>query len=871
MSSALKDLPIAGAASAIHSPLLALAPELTAQIFTFADEGSFANAARSCTGLKEFALDRLWKEMPSLLPLLRLLDELTYTSNGWNFTNGLANADWDKFRSYAERVRGVTVVDRTDSLEVVISNSGPVATEASRQAQTVLYTTMAAFLESQKDLESLRLTPLHSGSPLKKSFVHLSLLRSLVITCVLEPRHGSLTEVLSSIASCTTLEQIFLRIEDPTSGDPLSFSDIRPLLGCRQLTLFDFSHLYALKLDHSDVVEMGKAWSQMESLSLWTDDFPFQLLSSFASSFSPRLRFLGLPLDLEDIESVDVLSRGGSVAKFPSLTTLHVGETWVKEDQLEAFAKALGLLCSPGVKIKSFERWRLLYQWYGSSSPDAVSIATKPPPAAMQEPSKKTLFSTHAEFGAAGRTPSQPPIFRLSTEILREIFSFLDQSGCSRVARSCKQFKEPALDQLWSKIATLVAPLALLDELVYSNNGWMFRNGLGQADWPNYWSYAGRVRGVHVTEQQRTRERSTEIDPHSLVHALAVSNSQFGCSALLPKVKTLEFDFQRPPGPVLLLQLISPAVRYITITIPGRFIQAASLVFSTLTSMSSSLNLECFDVTIQNDKSSAGKSGQDARTTLEANMTGFVATQLSLQTLRLQPIEPSSFKQAIGPLRRLRVLDVTCKTSTFQSPLRGMMASLGSCIDLEQLQIQGLLSHGRQNFSFIQPLLSCRRLTNLDLSWVGPITLDASNVEEMGNAWTKLESLQFSLAGDGLPVDLLPIFAASFSPSLRSLALPLDISTIERLSPVTKEIRSHDLKQLFTRSSIQESSIQPLAELLGTIFRSGFQIIHGSGTGDQKGNMMYPPSYNKVNSLLGLIWRVQDRTRQTLQNELGVV
>lgn len=400
----------------------------------------------------------------------------------------------------------------------------------------------------------------------------------------------------------------------------------------------------------------------------------------------------------------------------------------------------------------------------------------------------------------------------------------------------------------------------------------MFRSGLGQAVWPKYWSYAGRVREVHVTDQQTTRERRTEIDPHALVHALAVANSQFGCSALLPKVKTLEFDFQRPPGPVLLLQLISPAVRHITVTIPGRFIQAAGIAFSTLASMSSSLNLESFDVTIRDDGSAAGTSGHDSQTTLEANMTVFVASQPSLQTLRFHPIGPlSSLKKAIGPLRRLRVLEVTCKTNTSTSPLKGIITSLGSCIDLEQLQIQGLLSPGRQNFSFIQPLLSCRRLTNLDLTWVGRITLDASNVKEMGNAWTKLESLQFSLAGDGLPVDLLPMFAASFSPSLRSLALPLDISTIERVSPVTTEVPSHNLKHLFTRSSIKESRVQPLAELLGTIFRSGFQIIHGNGTGDQKWNMMSPPSYDKVNSLLSLIWRVQDRTRQTIRNEFGVV
>ncbi|KAG8913922.1 hypothetical protein FRC01_004319 [Tulasnella sp. 417] len=438
----------AGTTLAIQSTFLTLAPELTAQIFAFADKPTCANAARSCKGLKEFALDQLWKDMPSLLPLFRLLDELNYTANGWNFTNGLANADWDKFWSYAERVRAVTVVDRTggsvqschlnpllflhtssgtltcngarpllpqltrltfhcyhpdgttivlpligpslrhlsmtlfktspytskiasttfstltsmqsllrlDSLEVVIPRSGPIPTEPARQAQAVLDRSIAKLLESQKDLQSLRLTPFRPNSPLNQAFVHLSLLRSLVITYILEGHRGSLTESLSSIASCTCLERLFIRTEERELGDPLSFFDIRPLLACRQLALFDISHLHALNLDHSDVVEMGKAWSQMESLLLWTDDFPIRLLPSFAASFSSRLRCLGLPLDLEDMETIDPLTQLPPGAKFTGLTTLHIGETWVKEDQLETFAKLLGSICSPGVKVWSGQR-----------------------------------------------------------------------------------------------------------------------------------------------------------------------------------------------------------------------------------------------------------------------------------------------------------------------------------------------------------------------------------------------------------------------------------------------------------------------------------------------------------------------------------
>ncbi|KIO32405.1 hypothetical protein M407DRAFT_18716 [Tulasnella calospora MUT 4182] len=476
----------------------------------------------------------------------------------------------------------------------------------------------------------------------------------------------------------------------------------------------------------------------------------------------------------------------------------------------------------------------------------------------MEEPSKRTTSSPQA----AARIPSQPLVFRLSTEILREIFSFLDQRNCYRVARSCKRFKEPALDQLWSKITTLVAPLALLDEMVNSNNGWMFRNGLGQADWPKYWSYADRVRGVHITDQQSARGGRIEIDPHSLVHVLAVVTSQVGRGALLPKAKKLELDFQRRLSPVLLLQLISPAVRHITITLAGQFHQAASMVFSTLTSMSCSFRLERFDVTIRNDGSSA--------TTLESNIVAFVASQPALQSLRIHPFDSlSSLKRAIGPLRCLRVLEVTYKTNSSTGLLKDIITSLGSCSDLEQLQIQGPLPLSQHNFSLIQPLLSCSRLANLDLSWLGCIALNATDVQEMGKAWTKLESLRFLLAGNGMPVDLLLTFAASFSPLLRSLTVPLDVSTVERISPITTEVPSHELKQLFTGSSMKESHIQPLAELLGTIFRPGFRIVSGNGTGNQKDRRDSSSSYEKLNSLLSLIWRVQDRTRQKLQNELG--
>lgn len=62
-------------------------------------------------------------------------------------------------------------------------------------------------------------------------------------------------------------------------------------------------------------------------------------------------------------------------------------------------------------------------------------------------------------------------------EVLENIFSFLDQRSCYNATRTCKQFKEPALNRLWGEITTLAAPLSLLDELTNTGSGWVGPGG----------------------------------------------------------------------------------------------------------------------------------------------------------------------------------------------------------------------------------------------------------------------------------------------------------------------------------------------------------------------------------------------------------
>lgn len=124
----------------------------------------------------------------------------------------------------------------------------------------------------------------------------------------------------------------------------------------------------------------------------------------------------------------------------------------------------------------------------------------------------------------------------------------------------------------------------------------MFRKGLGRVDWPKYWSYAHRIREVHITDEAGSRSAAVQINPLALLHASSAATSHPGRSTLLPRVRALAFAFHHPSDP-----LIGPTVRRIIIKIPQpaqQIIQAASIAFSTLISMPGNLRLEQFDVTI---------------------------------------------------------------------------------------------------------------------------------------------------------------------------------------------------------------------------------------------------------------------------------
>lgn len=58
-------------------------PEIIDNILDLATSGSRVQAARVCQNWSSSSLDRIWRELPSILPLLELLSPLTAVANQW--------------------------------------------------------------------------------------------------------------------------------------------------------------------------------------------------------------------------------------------------------------------------------------------------------------------------------------------------------------------------------------------------------------------------------------------------------------------------------------------------------------------------------------------------------------------------------------------------------------------------------------------------------------------------------------------------------------------------------------------------------------------------------------------------------------------
>ncbi|KIO19298.1 hypothetical protein M407DRAFT_31044 [Tulasnella calospora MUT 4182] len=86
-------------------PVLSIS-EILIYIFRELDNASRAAAARVCQTWVEAALDVLWEDLESPLPIMALLGPIRdYYTRGWDWETGSPDGDWPRFASYTKRVR----------------------------------------------------------------------------------------------------------------------------------------------------------------------------------------------------------------------------------------------------------------------------------------------------------------------------------------------------------------------------------------------------------------------------------------------------------------------------------------------------------------------------------------------------------------------------------------------------------------------------------------------------------------------------------------------------------------------------------------------------------------------------------------------
>ncbi|KAJ7719094.1 hypothetical protein DFH07DRAFT_947188 [Mycena maculata] len=87
-------------------------PELRQLIFSMAEKGDLAACAQVCTTWTKDALDIVWRELPSPLPIIRLVDEGSLSPT-MTWQQGVPRAtisppvDWTRFRSFTIRIRKI--------------------------------------------------------------------------------------------------------------------------------------------------------------------------------------------------------------------------------------------------------------------------------------------------------------------------------------------------------------------------------------------------------------------------------------------------------------------------------------------------------------------------------------------------------------------------------------------------------------------------------------------------------------------------------------------------------------------------------------------------------------------------------------------
>ncbi|KAG2144266.1 hypothetical protein DEU56DRAFT_790886 [Suillus clintonianus] len=393
----------------------------------------------------------------------------------------------------------------------------------------------------------------------------------------------------------------------------------------------------------------------------------------------------------------------------------------------------------------------------------------------------------------------------LPTEILLYLFEFNTIEDCNwrpisvpqlaALARTCRAFKEPALDILWKDIHGFKPLISCLPEGIISTDteGYLtFKRPLLDAEWRLIDRNARRIRSFTVIDSELDA-----LDSHGMQAFMSTPSP----TPLLPNLRILRWCDEREYFFPLLRTLLVSTITSIQLgskSTPPSFAQSA-LLASLPGRCPSIQELDCTCVGDSTESSDAICEALYGLRELSRLDTGVLSTQeffrlaalpslksldFILRTYNIHEMPSDSTSTIFSQLNQVHltapsqsvvnrftrsVRFPSCRSVTVDVDYGGLggdpldipdlIVSLSECFSpaLEELcvdfdfdfdfyEAKGVIANRRSyvlSFHAVAPLLSFNRLTDLQLGWMCTSDINDASLKTIAQSWPQLETLAF--------------------------------------------------------------------------------------------------------------------------------
>ncbi|KAG1736774.1 hypothetical protein EDB19DRAFT_1878260 [Suillus lakei] len=434
------------------------------------------------------------------------------------------------------------------------------------------------------------------------------------------------------------------------------------------------------------------------------------------------------------------------------------------------------------------------------------------------------------------------------TEILLDIFTTIYEGPRRRssrttlavLARTCRTFKEPALDTLWKHLKGFKPLISCLPQCVSNRNmqGQLTLNRpLFTGEWRIFGQYAQRIRSLYIGPAE------LDIIDDRVIQAL------ISASLPLPNLRTLRWSDDRECFLPLLRTLLGSTITSMKLdSIFTPSFAKSALLASLRVRCPSIRELSCVYSGDSEESSDSICEAVYGLRELVYLRTGVLNTHAllhlaslpSLKSLHfrtygpddIQPNSPPTFAYQLNDVsitapslfvltQRLRNIRFpSCRSATLiinaddmvpPLDIPDFIVSISECffpglerflVDFGEGQSEGFTDLlFALSFDAVAPLLSLSRLTELDLSWFCASAIDDASLKRMAQSWPQLEKFYFGTRSRWLAPSSLTfiglVYLIQHCPHLQFVQIPFYARPVDTKSePFSKLIPNKNITDL---------------------------------------------------------------------------